>query len=90
MKKMTLFGFVSHKRLQWIGSIFMYCIGVHQSSFIMVTFADAPAKGTFLTITTQTLTICYEDICSVDDLFLHSALHFMPNNNAIKLFLMNG
>ena len=48
-EKMTLLGFVSHERIQWIFSIFIFGIGVPPSTFVTVTFfADAPAKELFL------------------------------------------
>ena len=47
----------------------MFGTGVPRSSFdVMTFFADAPANGTFLTLTTQMLSICNGENCSVDDL----------------------
>ena len=37
-EKMRMLGFVSHGRVQWIGSIFVFGIGVPPSTFITVTF----------------------------------------------------
>ena len=37
-EKMTLIGFVSHGRVQWIGSIFIFGIGVPLSTFVTLTF----------------------------------------------------
>ena len=65
---MTRLGFVSYKRLQLIESICIFGIGVSLSLSVMVTFfSDAPVKGTFLTLTTQTLIICNGELCDVDD-----------------------
>ena len=73
---MTFLCFVSHERLQLIGSIFIFGTRVPPSTSVTNVFADAPLKGTFLTLTTQMLAICSAKYCSVDDL-LYSCTHFM-------------
>ena len=37
-EKKTLIGFVSHGRVQWTGSIFIFGIGVPPSTFVTLTF----------------------------------------------------
>ena len=37
-EKMMLPGFVSHGQVQWIGTIFIFGIGVPSSIFVMITF----------------------------------------------------
>ena len=62
-------GFVSHERLQLVAGIDLYVR--YQSPSINFcygeAFADAPEKGTSLTLTTQTVPICNGENCSVDD-----------------------
>ena len=57
-KKMTFRGFVSHERLQLFAGICIFIIEVPLSILCYGdAFSDAPAKGTFLTLTTQTVPI---------------------------------
>ena len=51
--------------------------------------ADGPVKGTFLTLKTETLTICNGENCSVDDL-LYSAACCLSNFITQSIFLTNG
>ena len=59
----------SHERLQLFGGIFVFVIRVFSVIFCYGdVFSDAPAKGTFHTLTTLTLPTGNGENCSVDNL----------------------
>ena len=65
---MMFLGFVSHERLNLFAGFCILGIKVPLSTFSDA-FADAPAKGTILTLMTQTALISNGENCSVDSLY---------------------
>ena len=64
---MAFLGFVNHERIQLFAGICLF--GIKDPNFVMLTLllADAPAKGTILTLTTQTVSISNGENCSIDN-----------------------